>query len=475
MADGALRSVRAWAEPRAARLVHLVQRLRLRAERLGGKLPGRRARLRVMATACWDFPIYSQTFVYQELTQLIRNGVALRFLYSHRQPRRHLAAQFNPVWRARRLLILHPAVAARELAYYTRRMPARIDALVDLLSQASGLAPEEIRQHRHFLQAFAFTRLVEAYRPDYLHSYFFYEGSLFSLCASFLLGIPRGVSCYADHMLDDYDLKLVPRHLEQCRLVIATSARIKRELLQLAPQADAERILVKPNAINPAQFPIPERSEPRSGSPYRLVCVSRIEPKKGIIHLVEAVATLRDRGFNLELHLLGAADPSAASREYAADLEARLEILKLRDIVHLEGRQTEAEIQRYFARSHLYVAPFVETESGDKDGIPTALLEGMSSGLPVVATDAGSIAEVIEDQRDGLLVPQRNPVALADAIGALLLDRDRRARLGREAGATIRRRFDARIVETVLYQQVQAVVARRQDDGVRPLPDRASS
>src|SRR6185503_19696520 len=140
----------------------------------------------------------------------------------------------------------------------------------------SGMSPEELRNHYHFKQAFAFTRTVEACRPDYLHSYFFYEGTLFTLFASYLLDIPRGVSCYADHMLDDYALKLVPWHLEQCSLVIATSGRIKRELMAIAPQADPDRILVKPNAIDSRRFPAAVRTEPAGGQPFRLVCVSRI-------------------------------------------------------------------------------------------------------------------------------------------------------------------------------------------------------
>ena len=115
--------------------------------------------------------------------------------------------------------------------------------------------------------------------------------------------------------------------------------------------------------------------------------------------------------------------------------------------------------------AHLFVAPFVETESGDKDGIPTALLEGMSTGLPAVATDVGSIPEVIENGLDGVLVPQRNPAALADAIESLLLDPERRQRLGRAAAETVRRRFDAKTCETIFHDRVRALLERRPDAG----------
>jgi glycosyltransferase involved in cell wall biosynthesis len=98
----------------------------------------------------------------------------------------------------------------------------------------------------------------------------------------------------------------------------------------------------------------------------------------------------------------------------------------------------------------------VETETGDKDGVPTALLEGMATGLPVVATDAGSISEVIDDGRNGVLVPQRNAKALAEAIETLLHDLARRQQLGASAAAKVRRLFDASECEKAFQERLRA-------------------
>jgi glycosyltransferase involved in cell wall biosynthesis len=444
-----------WSEENLAGRAHRFQMMRMRWERIASKLlPGPR----VAATACWSFPIYSQTFVYQEQVQLLSHGFTTRFLYSQLNPRQQLPSQFGRLWQSKRKLILHPAVCRSDYDYYVRRMPDKVGALVTKLRLASGLSEHELREHHHFQQAFAFTRMVEACRPDYLHSYFFYEGTLFTFVASYLLDIPRGVSCYADHMLDDYVLKVVPLHMEQCSVVVATSRRIKRELLQIAPQADSKRIIVKPNAINTARFPVVSRKEPGNGEPYRLVCVSRIEPKKGILYLVEAVRQLIDNGLKVEAHLLGGVDDNPAGKEYAAALEARVRELHLAPVIHLEGRKTEAEIRRFLKEAHLFVAPFVETDSGDKDGIPTALLEAMSTGLPAVATDAGSITEVIDDGWDGVLTRQRDSIRLSKAIEGLLRNPDRRIQLGREAARKIRARFDVRVCEPLFHDRIRAVI-----------------
>jgi glycosyltransferase involved in cell wall biosynthesis len=277
--------------------------------------------------------------------------------------------------------------------------------------------------------------------------------------ASYLLDIPRGVSCYADHLLKDYGLKVVPLHLRHCAIVVATSDRIREELLSLAPDMNPATILVKPNGINAAHFPTVARTDPTPGEPFTLVTVCRIEPKKGLIYLVEAMGQLRDQGVPVRLHVLGGIDDSESSRAYDRDLRERIESLRLGEVVRLEGRQTEEAINQFFAQAQVFVAPFIETNTGDKDGIPTSLLEGMASGLPVVATDAGSIAEVIADGQDGVIVPQRDPAALADTIGALLLDPARRAGLGAQAGRRVRQAFDAASGERALHERLDRLRA----------------
>ena len=411
--------------------------------------------------ACWAFPIYSQTFVYQELTQLVRKGFSVRFLYAHQESRARLPGSFSCLWRVRRCLFLHEAVCEREYAYFMQRVPEKVELLLELLAAASGLDRETVRRHRHFRQALVFARMVEAYRPDYLHSYFFYEGTLFALVASYLLGIPRGVSCYADHMLKDYDLKVVPLHLKQCEVVVATSQRIKQELTQLAPGADARRIIVKPNAVDLSQFRPKAGVVRANGRPFNLVCACRIEPKKGLVYLVEAMAILRQRGCPVELHLLGAPDDNPVSQGYAQELDALIAQRGLREVVHREGRKTGAEVRAFFSRSDLFVAPFIETDTGDKDGIPTVLLEAMAAGLPVVATDAGSITEVIDDEQDGILVQQRDPAALAEAIGRMLGDEPARATFARCAVEKVRTHFDVSVCEPRFHQRIMDVWQRR--------------
>jgi glycosyltransferase involved in cell wall biosynthesis len=455
-----------------AKTGHLLTLGRLAADRLAG-------RRRMLTTVCDVFPIYSQTFVYQELTMLERAGFDVRLVYSQLDSRELLPPRFGMLWGRKRRLFLNDRQHRRDFAEYRRRMPGKVDHLIEKISAASGMSPEALVTHGNFLQAFSFTRMAEAYRPQYLHSYFFYDRSLMALVAGYLLDLPRGVSCYADHVLDDYELKLVPLHMELCDVVIATSARIKRELLEIAPNADPNRILVKPNGIDSSSLPVVERREPVPHQPFRLVSVCRIEPKKGLLDLVEAVALLRRRGVEVEAHIVGTVDEwSQASRDYKHKLDQRIGELDLWGKVHLEGRQGADGVRRFLAQAHLFVAPFVETATGDKDGIPTAVLEGMSTGLAVVATDAGSMTEVVEHGREGLIVPQYNHEALAAAIGELLADTERRAVFATRAAARVRAEFDVSVCEPRFHERIAQVLARRTehvDDAKLPAEGRANS
>lgn len=436
-------------------------RLRLGFERWRGGRGAPGPRDRVLATICWTFPIYSQTFVYEELWQLLRADFDVRLVYSQLEGREQLPEAFERLWEVKRRSFLDPRTAAADFLHYQRRLPERVAALIDLLRRASGFSLDQLTGDPHFLMAFSYARLAEAYRPDYLHSYFFYEGTLFTLVASQLLQIPRGVSCYADHMLQDYPLKLVPLHLQTSDVVVATSARIRQELLSLHPTPNAANILVKPNAIDTARFPVVVRTEPSAGEPFRLLCVARFEPKKGLIDLVEAIPLARNRGCRVELHLIGADDGSPGGTEYLARLRGRIDELQLCDVVVLDGRRSPEEVRQSLGVSHVFVAPFVELESGDKDGIPTALLEAMSTGAPILTTDAGSITEPIHHDVNGVVVAQRSPAALAEALVGLLENPERRAALGAEAARTVRARYDVRGCDHLLHDRIRAVLADR--------------
>lgn len=149
--------------------------------------------------------------------------------------------------------------------------------------------------------------------------------------------------------------------------------------------------------------------------------VGNRNPTKRHDVLVEAVRHLRDRGVDVWCRVFGQRSP--AHERHMAEIDALVERLGVGDRVSfLDPGSRVAE---------LLPALDVFAMSSESEGMPTVIVEAMASGLPIVATDVGSIREVVEDGPCGIVVPPLDPPALADAIAQMLADPAARAELGR--------------------------------------------
>lgn len=422
----------------------------------------RRAQGTAIVTACWHWPIYSHTFVYQEMIGLTHMGLDVRmfhwdlgdtaqlhkafgYLADHR-------TQLQPIWENH----------LRDKEHFEKTRPGRLRAFLERIAAATGKPVEELEKEPLVLQGCTFARMAELAGAKYLHSYFFYDQTFMAMQAAWLLDLPRGVSCYADHMLADYPFKLVPLHVELCDVIVATSARIKRELSAMTQGRFDDKIIVKPNGVDGARFPPIQRADRKAGEPIEVVSISRIEPKKGLTHLVEAIAQLKQKGITVKAHIVGSKDPhSQGSLEYAAGFEALIEKLGVSDLVILHGMKKQEELPPILQRCRAFVAPYVEMGSGDKDGIPTAMLEGLASGLPVVTTDSGSILEVVTHEVEGIVVPQRDSEAFARALERLVREPATERRMAKAARERFDREFDIRVTEVRLHERVARAIQKR--------------
>ena len=446
----------------------LVSRTALVLDRLLAWIPRRPV---IVVAAIHDFPVPSQTFVYQEVLAMQQHVMDVRFHCWRWVPSAAevLPQAFRPLLSRARVLRHEASLVRADLAFWKRREPRLVDALFSRLARELDSTRDRLEDDHQILMAFTFARVALRARATYLHSYFFYEQSFFALVAATLLRIPRGMTAYVDHMLGDSRLKLVAWHMETCDLVVATSQRVARELRERAGLGPDGRpdILVKPNGVDGARFTprsVPAQPDGTESSPLVLLSVSRIEPKKGLVELCASLVELRDRGVWVQVHLAGDADPATpGSVEYADNLRRTIEQHGLDRgpvAVTMHGFVRQDDMEALCAPCHAFVAPYVETDRGDKDGVPTAVVEAMARAMPVVCTDAGSLTEVVRHETEGLLVRQRDGMAFADALERLV----REPALVSELGAAARRRFesafDSRVVERTLHTRIAALLRR---------------
>jgi glycosyltransferase involved in cell wall biosynthesis len=175
-----------------------------------------------------------------------------------------------------------------------------------------------------------------------------------------------------------------------------------------------------------------------SGPPVAAM-VSRMLWDKGVRELVGAARILQHRCPRLKVCLVGPPDPANPASIDEEELQAWVE----EGVVEWLGAQND--IPAIWSRAQIAVLPSY------REGLPLSLLEAAACGRAIVATDVPGCREVVEHEKTGLLVPPRDPYALADAIGRLAEDLELRKRLGNAARARVLERFTVgTIVEKTL-------------------------
>ena len=130
--------------------------------------------------------------------------------------------------------------------------------------------------------------------------------------------------------------------------------------------------------------------------------------------------------------------------QHESELRALIPDLDLAECVELAGPLPREALLDLYPRATVFAAPCVVSSDGNRDGLPTVLIEAMALGVPVVSTEVTGIPELVEDGRTGLLVPQHDPEALARAIRWVLEDRAGAQALVSAGRERVEREFDLR-------------------------------
>jgi glycosyltransferase involved in cell wall biosynthesis len=197
-------------------------------------------------------------------------------------------------------------------------------------------------------------------------------------------------------------------------LLIIQNADDKHLMLQLGVINRVRTILIRGSGADTHVFS-PTQELP--GIPT-IVLASRMLWDKGVGEFVEAAQLLRNKGVNARFVLVGDAD----TENPASVLPSQLKAWNSSGVVEWWGwREDMPEI---FAESHIVCLPSY------REGLPKVLIEAAASARAIVTTDVPGCREIVLDGKNGFLVPARSVIALADALGKLIKDRDLRGWMG---------------------------------------------
>jgi glycosyltransferase involved in cell wall biosynthesis len=314
------------------------------------------------------------------------------------------------------------------------------------------LSEAQNEEVRNVYYAFHLARQARRLGLHHLHAHFASTATTVTRMAARFAGLSFSFTAHAKDIFHEEvredDLR---RKLTDASAVVTVSDFNRDHLLQTYGPA-AARVRRIYNGLDLTQFPYREPSD----RPPIIVAVGRLVEKKGFADLVAACALLATRRRLFTCQIIGGGDLTPS-------LQAQVERLGLGDQVQLLGPLPQSEVIRHVQRASVMAAPCVVGRDGNRDGLPTVLLEAMALGTPCVSTDVTGIPEVVRPDETGLLVSQRDPQGLADALERLLADAALRGALAARARRLIEAEFDicqnAAQLRSVFFECAQARMA----------------
>jgi colanic acid/amylovoran biosynthesis glycosyltransferase len=302
------------------------------------------------------FPKLSETFIAQELAELVRRGMEVRVLSLNRPTE----------------TIHHRLIREAGLLQRTRYEVAE------------------------------FERELRAFRPDLLHAHFSTQPSAAARELASALSLPFTFTAHG------YDVYRRPpadfRERAAAASAVVTVSFANSEHIHSAFGVPRDHIFVVPSGVDTDLFHPPEK--PPVGVPH-VLCVARLKPVKNLGLLLRACRRLIDRGVELHCTVIG----EGPSR---GELEAARERLDLAATVTLAGAADQDRVAECWRQAS------VGALSSLSEGMPVSLMEAAASGVPVVAPRVGGIPELVVHGETGLLFEAGDEAGMASALKTLL-------------------------------------------------------
>lgn len=400
------------------------------------------------------FPRLSETFILNEILGVEDLGLQVT-IFSLRKlppeaepvhpdvakvkgPVRYIPSLVRPLWPPGLLLLLSAHLAllfVRPRRYFeTIRFHFR-----------SGNNP----RLKDFLQAGYLAVALSREKITHLHAHFANVPTTVAEIVKQLTGIPFSFTAHAK------DIYLTPpselaRKIKRAECVLTCTAINQRYLAGLAGETTPVRLAY--HGVDVSRFRELRHTHSTNARELPLIlCVARLCKKKGLEFLVEACRTLVDRDIAFQCRIVGYGPLEEKLKKMIVNLA-------LQDKVSLLGKMTQDQLANLYPQANLFVLPCQVLENGDRDGIPNVLFEAMVCGVPVISTRIPGVCELVEHQKNGLLVEQRNAAALADAMELLLGSPDLRNELARNGRRTVLGNFTRESSARNVYSVLMSVV-----------------
>jgi len=353
------------------------------------------------------FPTITETFTLREILTLQKLGVRLK-LFSLLKPKPdslihpeayELVNQtcYCPWILSWKLLYAH--------LYYLLRCPIRYVRILFKIALSSFSQPVEFAKTiAIFPKSVYFAYIARKLGLRHIHSNFASHNATCAMIMAELNDMGYSVTTHAYDIIHDTPL------LRQRLSHAVFNATISEFNIRLIKERYGDRLSSRTHLIRcgiDLEIYRPEQIPREDASAFQIVCIASLRPVKGHTFLLEAIARMKLQGRKIQCILVG-------DGPLRKNIHREIEDLDIKDRVKMVGNQTQEEVLKWLHQADCVVL------SSLREGIPISLMEAMACGLPVVTTNASpGIAELVTDDKNGLVVEISNPDALASALSYL--------------------------------------------------------
>ena len=283
---------------------------------------------------------------------------------------------------------------------------------------------------------FSALSLARKSKSQLIHAHWILPQGMVGVWIKKITGIPLLVTIHGSDLFplkSPLFLKLQRMVVKNADMITVNSLATQGELFKRFPEAEKKTVLI-PMGVNIAHF------KPRKVSPTKdfkdkkiLLYVGRLSDQKGVQYLIEALPEVQKKHKDAILLIIG-------DGPYKPTLEEVAYENKVSSIVKFLGALSQEEIAYYYNLCDVFVLPALSNETGT-EALGLALLEAMASGCAVIGSNVGGIPSAIIDNKNGLLVEQKDPQALSKAIDSLLSHPLKANLLGRNAASSAQSKY----------------------------------
>lgn len=387
------------------------------------------------------FPSFGQTFCYREVAELERQGIRVH-IYSIRRPVDEPKQDWDEQIVRRVHYLPEEAALVREVDRIMREHN---------VSDATRQTVKKWGRQSDFLRLYQAIHVGVRLRQDglrHLHAHFAGMAARTAFWIKEFFGIPYSFTAHANDIFAPRDFVVSLARLLDNATAIVTESDYAAEFLRTRFPETTSKVHRVYNGVDLTRF---HPADFGSGIPA-IISVGRLIEKKGFADLISACRLLKPRGRSFICEIIG---------EGSLEKELQTQITRdgLESCVKLIGPRTQPEIALKLAHATIFVLPCVREEGGGMDNLPTVIMEAMAAGLPVISTSLAGVPEMVENDFNGILVPEHDPAAICAAMESLIANPEQARRFGERGRAIAREKFSIEVTGLALRALFEKVTS----------------